>query len=105
MSEILVVLSTAGSEEEGARLARGAVQAGLAACVNLVPGVRSIYEWQDDVQDDTECLMIMKTSAERWSDLCSYLQTHHSYDVPEIVRLEGGAENEYLKWVLGQTSE
>ena len=98
--DILVVLSTAGTEEEGARLARSLVEARLAACVNLVPGARSIYDWQGDIQDDRECLMIIKTSPEQWEELCSALSEQHSYDVPELVRLRAGASEAYESWVL-----
>ena len=99
---MIVVLSTAGSEEEGARLARSLVKARLAACVNLVPSARSIYEWQGELQDERECLMIIKTSPERWDDLCDHMKKEHSYDVPEIVRLTAGAQDTYSSWVLGQ---
>jgi periplasmic divalent cation tolerance protein len=88
MSERLVVLMTAGSQEEAIRIARTLVTEMLAACVNIVPGVTSVYRWQEEVQQDQEWLLVQR------------VQALHSYDVPEIIALPlvGGSEP-YLRWI------
>ena len=95
-----VVLSTAGSEEEGARLANSLVERKLCACVNLVPGVRSFYRWEGAVQDDAEVLLIMKTTREKLQALTDHLTEIHGYEVPEVlaITLEEGSAS-YLEWL------
>ena len=98
---VQVCLCTAPSAEVGTELARGLVEAKLAACVNIVPGVRSIYRWQGEIQDDAELLLIIKTSRERFEAMRDWLIEAHPYDVPEVLALpvEAGADA-YLAWVL-----
>lgn len=99
-----VVLSTAPDDATAERLARGLVDAGLVACVNLVPGLRSIYRWQGEVQDDAEVLLIAKTVAERVPQLEAWLAEHHPYDCPECVALEvASVEAAYLAWLRRHT--
>ena len=95
-----LVLVTAGSEEEGARIGRALVDEGLAACANLVPRVRSIYRWKGEVQDEPECLLILKTTAARQEALAARVGELHSYSVPETISLplDRGRES-YLDWV------
>ena len=95
-----VVLVTAGSEEEGARIARALVEEGLAACANIVPRVRSIYRWKGEVQDEPESLLILKTTAARVEALSARVGELHSYTVPETIALtlDRGRES-YLDWV------
>jgi len=104
--EVFVVLCTAPAEPEvTARLARGLVEARLAACVNVIAGLRSFYRWEGQVQDDPEAQLLIKTTGGRLEALKSHLTSHHPYDVPEILALpvrEGGAA--YLDWVRGETS-
>ena len=98
--EFRVVLSTAGSEEEGAQLAKSLVERKLCACVNLVPGIRSFYRWEGAVQDDAEVLLIIKTTTGKLQALSDHLAESHSYDVPEALALavdKGGAS--YLDWL------
>ena len=95
-----VVLTTAPDQETAERLARALVEAGLAACVNLVPGARSIYRWEGAVQCDAEVLMVAKTIAERVPQLEGWLAEHHPYDCPECVALEAASvEAAYLAWL------
>lgn len=104
-NQILVVLSTCPDATTARRLGRGLVEAGLAACVNVVPGLVSIYGWQGRLQEDDECLMIVKTAEARIEALTAWLQTHHPYELPEIVAVpvsDGHAD--YLNWVLEQTA-
>lgn len=94
------MMTTVGSEEEGVRLAKSLVGQRLCACVNLVPGVRSIYRWRDAVEDDAEVLLIMKTTKEKRGRLSRHLAENHAYDVPEALSLPvdaGGAS--YLAWL------
>lgn len=95
-----VVLVTAGSEEEGVRIARALVAEGLAACANIVPRVRSIYRWKGEMQDEAECLLILKTTAARLDALSARVGELHSYTVPEAIALalDRGRES-YLDWV------
>lgn len=103
MSEQLVVLITAGSQEEAEHLARCLVDEMLAACVNVVPGVISVYRWEGEIQRDQEWLMIVKTEREVLDNLVQRVQALHSYDVPEVIALPlvGGSEA-YLHWISGQ---
>ena len=94
------MLSTAGSEEEGARIAKSLLERKLCACVNLVPKVRSLYRWEREIQDDAEVLLIMKTTQDKLGALSDHLAEIHSYDVPEVLAIavdKGSAS--YLEWL------
>ncbi|MDP6539498.1 MAG: divalent-cation tolerance protein CutA [Planctomycetota bacterium] len=98
---VRVVLGTAPDEEEGRRLARALVEGGLAACVNLVPGITSVYRWEGAVEESPEVLMVIKTRAERLGDVEQFLEREHPYDVPECVALVPGEVGQaYLSWLL-----
>ena len=95
-----VALSTAGSAQEAREVATGLVEGGLAACVNIVPGVESIYRWQGELCQDTEWLLVIKTCASRLVELESRLRELHSYDTPELIVLEITAGSRpYLEWL------
>ena len=101
---VFVVLSTFPDAETAARIARVLVDERLAACANLVPTVRSIYRWQDAIQDDAESLAIIKTTAERYIALVDRIVELHPYEVPEIIALPlAGGHPPYLAWLAGQT--
>jgi periplasmic divalent cation tolerance protein len=99
----VVIMTTAGSREEARRLARGLVEGRLAACVQMVP-VESVYEWDGEVREDAEILLLAKTRRDRYADVETHLRAHHSYDIPEIVAVpvEAGLAA-YLGWVDRQT--
>jgi periplasmic divalent cation tolerance protein len=100
----ILVLSTAGSMEEGERIARALVGERLAACVNLVPGVHSVYRWRGAVQSDAEVLLVIKTVSERFDALRARVRELHSYELPELVCIEpSGGEEEYLAWIVAET--
>jgi periplasmic divalent cation tolerance protein len=103
MSEPLVVLITAGSQEEAEHLAHRLVAEMLAACVNVVPGVTSVYRWEGEIQRDQEWLLIVKTERQILDSLIQRVQVLHSYEVPEIIALPlvGGSEA-YLRWISDQ---
>ena len=100
MSARLVALSTAPSAEVAEQLARALVGEGLAACVNVVPGVTSYYRWKGELQRDAEWLLVIKTSAGRLEALKAALVRLHPYEVPELVALgvEDGLPS-YLAWL------
>jgi periplasmic divalent cation tolerance protein len=100
-----VVLCTAPDAEVGARLAKGLVEAKLAACVNVIGGLRSFYVWKGELQDDAEVQLLIKTREARLDELQAFLDEHHPYEVPEILALpiaKGGES--YVEWLSGQTA-
>jgi periplasmic divalent cation tolerance protein len=102
--EVMVVFITAPNEEEAAGIARSLVESKLAACVNIVKNIRSIYSWQGNIEDDSEVLMVVKTKKGLFNALSSRVRELHSYDVPEIIALPitDGSED-YIKWLLDST--
>ena len=100
MTDKIVVLSTCGSPKEAHRLARELVEKRLAACVNIVPGVRSVYHWKDAIEDQEEVLLVIKTSRPLLEDLRNEIERLHSYEVPEVIALQvvDGSEA-YLAWL------
>jgi periplasmic divalent cation tolerance protein len=101
MDEVLVVLSTFPSEDKAAAVARTLVEEKLAACVNLVPAVRSIYRWQGAVEDGAETLAIIKTSRAQFDAMADLLVKLHPYDVPEVIGLPvATGHGPYLAWVI-----
>lgn len=100
MSARLVALSTAPSAEVAEQLARALVEEGLAACVNVIPGVTSYYRWKGQLQRDAELLLVIKTRAACLDGLRATLARLHPYDVPELVALkvEDGLAP-YLAWL------
>ncbi len=106
MEKARLALTTCADSESASRLASQLVERRIAACVNILPGIRSIYRWQGKIEDDAECLLIIKTVADRVADLKKSIDELHSYDVPELVVLpiEAGAAS-YLQWIAEQTAE
>ncbi len=101
---VSLVLSTAPDAEVGARIARSLVEESLAACVNVVPGVRSIYRWQGKVCDDAEVLLVAKVATAGVEALTRRIPELHPYEVPEVIHMEiRGGNEDYLKWVLEET--
>ena len=99
-NDALVILCTAPDAEVGARLARGLVEARLAACVNLVEGVRSFYRWQGAIEDEAEVQLLIKTRAARFDEVRDWLGEHHPYDTPEVLALPVTAGSAaYLEWL------
>jgi len=104
MVDTLVVLVTAPSAEAAAGIARALVEERLAACGNVVPGLRSIYRWEGKVHDDAEALLVLKTTRSRFPALRDRVLALHPYEVPEVLALpvEEGSEK-YLAWVRAET--
>ncbi len=100
MMEHCIVLSTHSDAGEAEQLAESLVREGLAACVNIVPGIRSIYEWRGELVHDAELLLVIKSRSDRYPDLERRLAELHPYEVPEIIRLPmDGGYTPYLQWL------
>ncbi len=104
MTDALVVLVTTPSAERAAELARALVDERLAACGNVVPGLRSIYRWEGKVQDEEEALLLLKTTRARFEALRDRVLALHPYEVPEVIALpiEAGSAK-YLAWIAAET--
>lgn len=100
MTDKIIVLSTCGSVEEAERVARALVEKRLAACVNIIPGVRSVYRWKDAIENEPEVLLVIKTSRPLVDDLKLEIERLHSYEVPEVIAIAvvDGSES-YLQWL------
>ncbi|MDQ3798019.1 MAG: divalent-cation tolerance protein CutA [Acidobacteriota bacterium] len=97
---MLIVLTTAPNEEEAESLARKIVAARLAACVQVLPPMKSFYFWENAIQADSEHLLLIKTLPEKFDALRDFIQANHSYTVPEIVALAAEKVSEsYLGWM------
>lgn len=102
MTETLVILCTCPDGATAERLARGLVEARHAACVNVLPKVRSFYRWEGDVQCDDETLLLIKTTQDHFFVIEHWLTEHHPYDVPEVLALDAAHVSEpYLHWLRG----
>lgn len=101
-SAIRLALTTTGSLEEARRLARALVERSLAACVNLIPDLTSIYRWKGSVEETSEVLLLIKTTSDKLSALEAAVLALHSYDVPEflVLGIESGNQP-YVDWLLG----
>ena len=106
MSDSLVVFVTSGSEEEALKIAHALVGERLAACVNLVSPIRSIYRWEGKICDEKEWLLVMKTHMGRFDALEKRVKALHSYSVPEIIALPivTGSPS-YLNWLEEMTTD
>lgn len=105
MSNELVIFVTSSNRDDAARIAESLVSERLAACVNIVGQVESIYRWEGKVTSDSETLMIIKTTDDRYNDLEKRVKELHSYTVPEVIalRIERGSES-YLEWLRDSTA-
>jgi periplasmic divalent cation tolerance protein len=100
MSELVMALTTLPADFEATALAQELVGSGLAACVNIVPGVRSVYTWQGVPQIDQEQQLLIKTTSEHADALWELVRARHPYEVPEflVIPVIDGSED-YLRWV------
>ena|ERR1700682_4546842 len=100
MTDKRILLTTAGSEEEARKIGRHLVENQLAACVNIIPQVESIYRWQGKVDSSREWLPLVKTTQERFPAVREAIRKLHSYEVPEcvVLNIEDGS-SEYLQWL------
>jgi periplasmic divalent cation tolerance protein len=100
MTDKLLVLTTAGSEMEAQKIAQTLVERRLAACVNIVPRIQSVYRWEGRVEQAEEYLLLIKTVKAREEQVCAAIRELHSYDLPECIAIpiESGCAD-YLKWL------
>ncbi|AZI43087.1 divalent-cation tolerance protein CutA [Deinococcus psychrotolerans] len=98
---VMVTVPPAGAAE----LARGLVEHRLAGCVNIVPGLQTVYRWGNEVAEEPETLLIIKTNGERYPELERYIKEHHPYEVPEIVALPVDRSSpEFSQWLNASLS-
>ena len=100
MTDKRIVLCTAGSEEEARKIARHLVEQRLAACVNIVPQIESIYRWLEKLESAREWLLLIKTTVEKFPDVRDAIRELHSYELPECISIsvEDGSPA-YLEWI------
>jgi periplasmic divalent cation tolerance protein len=102
--EITFIYITAGSLDEAKAIGKALVSDRLAACVNIIDNMNSMYWWEGEIQDDREVVIIAKTKAERVSDVVEKVKSIHSYDCPCIVSLPVlGGNKDFLDWVAAET--
>lgn len=106
MTDKRIVFTTAGSEDEARKIAHHLVEHHLAACVNVVPRIQSVYRWQGKVESSQEWLLLIKTSAEKFAAVRDAIRELHSYDLPECIAVsidDGSAE--YLEWLASSLKD
>jgi periplasmic divalent cation tolerance protein len=98
--QFILVLSTASSKAEAERIATGLVEGQLAACVNILPGLTSVYRWKETIENADEVLLLIKSSKRVFPELEQAIREAHSYDVPEVlaIPIEAGSDS-YLSWL------
>jgi periplasmic divalent cation tolerance protein len=102
----LVLVMTSFSDKKQAKvLAQSLLESRLVACCNILPAIWSTYRWQDEICEENECLLLMKTLRSQYSSLEVFIQTRHPYDVPELICIETDAVmQEYYLWLKQQVS-
>lgn len=104
--DMVFIYMTVGSVDEARRIGRALVEERLAACVNILPAMTSIYQWEGKVEEAAEVVVIAKTRAELFEPLAARVRALHSYDVPCIIELPLGRGNPaYLEWLVAETAE
>jgi periplasmic divalent cation tolerance protein len=105
-TDVRLILTTAGSRDEADQIARALVDERLAACVNIIPGLTSIYRWKGETESADEFLLLIKSTAANLVPLETALRRLHSYEVPEfLVLTPESAAKPYLEWLLQSTGQ
>ena len=95
-----LIITNCGSEKEAQKIAKILIKNKMAACVNIIPKIRSIYRWQNKIHDETEFMLLIKTTKNKYKSLEKIIKSNHSYEVPEIIAFEIKAGlKSYLKWI------
>jgi periplasmic divalent cation tolerance protein len=102
----LIIFCTIASEQEAAALGRTLVEEGLAACANIIPQIRSIYRWKEEIWDERETLLMIKSREDLFEKIRSRIKELHSYEVPEItaVHVDKG-DADYVQWIEAVTAK
>ncbi len=104
--KINFIYMTVGSKDEARKIGKELVSAGLAACVNILDNMNSFYMWNGEIQDDTEVVMIAKTTEKQVPELIKKVESMHSYDCPCIVSLPvTGGHQPFLEWIAGEVGQ
>jgi len=99
--DVIVMLTSVGTEEQGLDVSEALVERGQAACVNMVPSVRSIYRWKGNVCEDTEFSLIIKTLARHFGDVSATIREINTYELPEILSFSvRDAEARFCEWIV-----
>jgi periplasmic divalent cation tolerance protein len=103
VTDKIVVLTTCNSQEQGAHMARHLIEHRLAACVNILPGVRSFYRWKDNIENTAEVMLVIKSRRDVFNKLSEAIAQVHTYEIPEVIALPvvDGSEA-YLNWLDGE---
>lgn len=100
------VVTTVGTEEQANLIARELIARRQAACVNIVPGIRSVYRWQGKIVSDAEFLLIAKTPESEYEAVAATIRELHSYDLPEILTFDvGRGDPDFLEWIVSATDK
>lgn len=104
-AEHLLVLTTCPDRSSATRIATALLEEKLAACVNQVPGIRSLYQWEGRIEHDDEVLMLIKTTGAAYGRCETLIREHHPYELPEVIAVPMAAGSDaYLKWISQSTS-
>ena len=101
-----LIVSTAGSREQASQIAQTLVEKSVAACVNVVGPIESVYRWKGNVESSQEFLLLIKTISAKSASAIALLRQLHSYDLPEAIEIDiAGGSAEYLRWILESVSD
>jgi periplasmic divalent cation tolerance protein len=104
--DVVVILTSVGTEEQGLDIAEALVHRRQAACVNMVPSMRSIYRWKGKVCEDTEYILVVKTLARQFQAVAASIREINSYELPEILSFSlRDADARFCKWIVDSVSE
>jgi periplasmic divalent cation tolerance protein len=104
--DLQLVYMTFGSKDEARRIAKSLVESRLAACANIIDNMNSFYFWKGELQDDTETILIAKTTGQKVKPLIDAVKSAHSYDLPCMVTLPiSGGYPPFLKWIEDETGQ
>ena len=104
MEPVVLIMTTVGSEDQGTQIAEALVERGLAACVNIVKHIHSIYRWKGEIWDDEEFLLVIKTREGCFPKVRETIRELHSYELPEVLCVPiGNADEKVQAWIIGAT--
>ncbi len=104
MTNYIIILCNTNSKDSAETIATYLIKESLAACVNIIPKITSIYKWQNKIENDEEYLMLIKTKKELFDKVKEKIQILHPYEVPEIISIDiSNGNSEYLKWLNNNT--